>query len=76
MAKPRTQSSAPATPAPSRDPGEHVAVRLPTSTIVRLDAEAARMRQLIPGLIVTRSGVIRAVIDRGLDVPVAVAVKV
>lgn len=76
MSKPRTQSSAPATPAPSRDPGEHVAVRLPTSTIVRLNAEEARLRAISPGMKVTRSDAIRVALDRGLDVPVAVKVSV
>lgn len=65
----------PATPKPSAA-GEHVAVRLPPATLVRLDAEAARMRQLIPGLTVTRSAALRAVIDRGLDAPPALTVKV
>jgi len=55
---------------------EHVAVRLTPPELARVDAEAARLRASVPGVSVTRSDTLRALITRGLDSPAAVSVKV
>lgn len=75
MSKAKAKSATPATPKPSTA-REHVAVRLSPPELARVDAEAEKLRASVPGVAITRSDVLRSLLLRGLDAPVAVAVKV
>ena len=66
MSKPKTNTSAPASPKPAKPPGAHVAFRASPAMIEGLDGEAARLQRENPGLSVTRSDALRAVVLRGL----------
>ena len=49
---------------------EHVAVRLDTEALARVDAERDRIAAAMPGFDVTRSDALRSLVLRGLDAPV------
>jgi len=47
--------------------GEQLRVRATSELLGRLDAEAQRMSTLVPGVRITRSDVVRAILTAGLD---------
>lgn len=65
MTKPNETPVTKPKPTP-KPPGEHIAFRAPPGTVAKIDAEARALQSAHPGLTVTRSDALRAVVLRGL----------